>query len=238
MTGINNYGIKGIGSIVQFGKAGLKLVTDAFAFKATKEDGSTLVPFSGADPRSGSAGMQDFITKAYFQNNGSKTLVVANLAERDALTGVLVGNSVYVQDATGEPGLAPGRYALYLLTGNGWALISTEDSSEADEGSVSIDVDPTVSSTQVLYTLRPNQRVLGVNVLVPAALSNDATLSVGIQSAPDLFMQITENDLAMIDDYYTITNYKVTSPTDIKYVYNAGTNVVATSFTITVFFGS
>ena len=45
MADINNFGLKGLGNLVQFGKRGLKLLTNTTdnEFTFTDNDGSTLV---------------------------------------------------------------------------------------------------------------------------------------------------------------------------------------------------
>lgn len=62
MANIKQFGIKGIGSTVQFGKSGNKIVYDSgnTALKFTTSDGSTLAKVKGAD---GSAS-DEFVTKS------------------------------------------------------------------------------------------------------------------------------------------------------------------------------
>ena len=64
MADINNFALKGLGNLVQFGKRGLKILTnttdDYFSF--TDNDGSTLVEVRGANATVASA----FLTKGQF----------------------------------------------------------------------------------------------------------------------------------------------------------------------------
>ena len=62
-----HYGIDGIGSDVQLGKAGGRLLYDGSNYKFTLADGSTLENVQGADP----VGVTDFATKAYVDATSS-----------------------------------------------------------------------------------------------------------------------------------------------------------------------
>jgi hypothetical protein len=66
MADINNFSQTGLGSLVQFGKRGLKILTDTTSdyFKFTDNDGSTLVEVRGANATVASA----FLTKGQFDS--------------------------------------------------------------------------------------------------------------------------------------------------------------------------
>jgi len=66
MADINNFSLKGLGNLVQFGKRGLKILTDTTDdyFKFTDNNGSTLVEVRGANATVASA----FLTKGQFDN--------------------------------------------------------------------------------------------------------------------------------------------------------------------------
>ena len=66
MADINNFGLKGIGSLVQLGKRGLKILTNTTdnEFTFTDNDGSTLVEVKGADATQATA----FFTKGQFDS--------------------------------------------------------------------------------------------------------------------------------------------------------------------------
>ena len=64
MANIKQFGIKGIGSTVQFGKSGNKLISDAGVLKATDSDGTTLAIVKGAD---GTAS-DEFVTKSQLES--------------------------------------------------------------------------------------------------------------------------------------------------------------------------
>lgn len=88
MADINNFALKGLANLVQFGKRGLKLLTDTDDnyFSFTDNDGSTLVEVRGANATVASAfltkGQFDAATSAVAQyvstevqfNNGTTTL--------------------------------------------------------------------------------------------------------------------------------------------------------------------
>jgi len=64
MADTNNFSLKGLGNLVQFGKRGLKILTDTTEdyFKFTDNNGSTLVEVRGANATVASA----FLTKGQF----------------------------------------------------------------------------------------------------------------------------------------------------------------------------
>ena len=66
MADINNFALKGIANLVQFGKRGLKLLTNTTdnEFTFTDNDGSTLVEVKGADATQATA----FFTKGQFDS--------------------------------------------------------------------------------------------------------------------------------------------------------------------------
>mgnify|MGYP003324131270 CR=1 FL=1 len=66
MADINNFALKGIANLVQFGKRGLKILTDTTdnEFTFTDNDGSTLVEVKGADATQSTA----FFTKGQFDS--------------------------------------------------------------------------------------------------------------------------------------------------------------------------
>lgn len=67
MADTNNFGLKGLGNLVQFGKRGLKILTDTTSdyFSFTDNDGSTLVEVRGANATVASA----FLTKGQFDSS-------------------------------------------------------------------------------------------------------------------------------------------------------------------------
>ena len=66
MADINNFGLKGLANLVQFGKRGLKILTNTTSneFTFTDNDGSTLVEVKGADATQATA----FFTKGQFDS--------------------------------------------------------------------------------------------------------------------------------------------------------------------------
>ena len=63
MANVKNYGLRGVGSDVQMGKAGGRLVYDSgnTLFKFTESDGTTLAKIQVADP----TGATDAVSKGY-----------------------------------------------------------------------------------------------------------------------------------------------------------------------------
>lgn len=67
MPTINNFGIGGIGSDIQFGKKGTRIKSENGQFSARDLDDTTYVPISAADP----VADNDLVTKSYLEANQS-----------------------------------------------------------------------------------------------------------------------------------------------------------------------
>ena len=149
MADINNFGLKGLGSLVQFGKRGLKLLTNTTdnEFTFTDNDGSTLVEVKGADATQATA----FFTKGQFD---SATQTVAQYV------------STEVQYNTGTTTLfeAPANsmiFSVHVDVGSPWVsansttAVQIGDSGDADRHFSAGDADMTghsFQSNQHIYT--------------------------------------------------------------------------------------
>lgn len=233
----NNFGLTGVSRLLQFGKNGLRILNELTHFKFTNPEGS-LVPISGGNPRTGIDGVNDFVTRSYFETNSSNNTVVANISERDALTNVPTGNTVYVKDATSDPNVTNGEYAIYVWTGSEWSRIATEASSTADIGSQSITIDTSVNSSGTIYQVRPGVMVEYMNVIVPSGLVGTPTLKLGDGTVTDVFSGIDDTDLLLSGNQVVYIHTKVDVATNIVYTYNAGGNSESKNLIITIFFGS
>ena len=151
MADINNFGLKGLGSLVQFGKRGLKLLTNTTdnEFTFTDNDGSTLVEVKGANATQATA----FFTKGQFD---SATQTVAQYV------------STEVQYNTGSTTLfeAPANsmiFSVHVDVGSPWVsandttAVQIGDSGDADRHFSAGDADMTQtfqfqSNHQHIYT--------------------------------------------------------------------------------------
>jgi len=137
--------------------------------------------------------------------------VVANIAARDALNASsLTGDQVHVLDS-GES-----EWALYLRSGGTWTLLANEDSAATDANSLSHTFTTPVggfgnTSTVTLGRISSNSRVLSVLVEVTTIMAGYAggtpSLQVGVNSDPDRFQGIDENDLESAGSYITNPDY-------------------------------
>jgi hypothetical protein len=96
---------------------------------------------------------------AYISGNiGSTEFDVANIAARNALTGMTTGDRVFVADATGDATVSAG-WAIYAWRGSAFTKIAEQEG-----------LDVTVAGTNLTYTAAPT------NGTVVSKTGNDATL--------------------------------------------------------------
>lgn len=133
MANIKQFGIKGIGSTVQFGKGGNKLISDAGILKATEADGATLAKVKGAD---GTAS-DEFVTKSQLDSTFVEFTQYIN-------------TSVSYTDGTVNLGNITGNTAVLsvaVTVPSGWTdgtpTITVGDSGDADRFIRATDVDLT-----------------------------------------------------------------------------------------------
>ncbi len=111
---------------------------------------------------------------AYIQANiGSTQFEVANIAARNALTGLTVGDRVFVIDATGDATVTSG-WAIYVWRGSAFTKIAEQEG-----------LDVVVGGANLSYTPSPTQGVVvsstGDDAIIPAANGTNAGLMVPAQ---------------------------------------------------------
>lgn len=125
------------------------------------------------------------------------TMIVADIAARDALVGIGAGQQVYVEsDADGEG-------ALYLWNGSVWVLLGTQDSAHTDAKTLTNTVNFNSPSSNSMGNVSPGGRVVlvTVNVLVPFN-GVSPTLTVGDDdNGHDIHMEADLNDLTVSGKY-------------------------------------
>ena len=98
---------------------------------------------------------------------------VANIAERNALTGLNIGDRVFVADATGDATVTSG-WAIYVWRGSAFSKTAEEEG-----------LDVVVGGADLSYTASPTQGVVvsssGSDATLPAANGTNAGLMVPSQ---------------------------------------------------------
>lgn len=125
---------------------------------------------------------------------GTSEYEVADIPARNALTGLTLGDTVFVTDATGDATVDAG-WALYRWMGSAFTKIAEEES-----------LDIVIANTDLSYVASPTQGVIqsstGNNATVPAADATNAGLMVPAQ-------------------FNKLTNITVTSPVDLDAINTA-----------------
>ena len=178
MANVKNYGLRGVGSDVQMGKAGGRLVYDSgnTLFKFTESDGSTLAKIQVADP----TGANDAVSKGYLDgvqqgldikasvraaSTGNGTLA-SDFANGETLDGVTLAtgdrillkdqtdaseNGVYVVAASGAPARADDFDDSDSVSSGAFTFVE-EGTANADAGFVvTADGAITVGTTDITF---------------------------------------------------------------------------------------
>ena len=111
---------------------------------------------------------------AYIQANiGSTQFEVANIAARNTLTGLTVGDRVFVIDATGDATVSS-CWAIYVWRGSAFTKVAEQEG-----------LDVVIGGANLSYTASPTQGVVvsstGDDAAIPAANGTNAGLMVPAQ---------------------------------------------------------
>ena len=122
---------------------------------------------------------------AYIQANiGSTQFEVANIAARNALTGLTVGDRVFVIDATGDATVTAG-WAIYVWRGAAFTKVAEQEG-----------LDVVVGGANHTYTASPTQGVVvsstGDDAIIPAADNTNAGLMVPAQVNKLTHLSVTQ----------------------------------------------
>lgn len=189
MADINNFGLKGLANLVQFGKRGLKILTNTTdnEFTFTDNDGSTLVEVKGADATQATA----FFTKGQFD---SATQTVAQY----------VSTEVQYNSGTTTLFEAPAASMIYSISvdiGSPWVsaddttTIIIGDDSDTDRHFGTGDADMTQtfqfqSSHQHIYSSATNVKA---TVAAGSASSGVATVTAIVLTQASVTSNITRD---------------------------------------------
>ena len=166
----------------------------------------------------------------------TKSLVVANIAARNALTGLQAGDVVHVLDASGIPTDArEGEYANYLWDGSVWKLTGTQDSARSDSMTKRVVIDHTATGSISLGYVGNGARVVSVSVEVTDAFDGNMAVAVGDAGDADRLMGADQNDLQDAGSYLVnpVHAYPTNAETEISITVTGtatvgGANVVIT----------
>lgn len=156
---------------------------------------------------------------------GAKSSIVANIAARNALTGLTAGDIVFVQDASGIPTDAgAGEYAVYMWMGSEFKLIATQDSSSADSKTQSVTLTSTSSGTIALSRAGNGARIVSCSVDVKTAFNGTFDITVGDASNNSWIMTTSDHDVQSTGSYVITptTQLTVSQETQIN-IYVSGT---------------
>ena len=147
------------------------------------------------------------------------TVVVANMAARNALPARLPGDSAYILD-TGE-----GEWGLHVWDGTQWNIVATQDSASVDANSIShtYNLPSTAFGTTETVTLgriSDNSRVVSVLVEVVSPLSGYTggvpALEIGTTADPNRFMTEDQNDVESSGSYTTTPDFHYAGATELE----------------------
>lgn len=163
--------------------------------------------------------------------NSSKNYVVENISARNALIGMVAGDTVYVKDASGIPTDAGvGEYATYMFVDGEYKLISTQDSAETDSKTKQIIITPADIGTIPFSKAGNNSRIISCSVEVTTPFDGTLDLSVGDDLDTDSIMTLNDHDVKSLGAY-VITPTSVmssTAETQIN-IYVTGTATVGSA---------
>ena len=148
------------------------------------------------------------------------TVVVQDIAGRNALSARLPGDSAYILD-TGE-----GEWGLHVWDGTAWNVVATQDSASVDANSVSHTYTfPTSAFGTVegvtLGRISDNSRIVSVlvEVLTPLSGYNPGqipSLEIGTVADPDRFMTEDQNDIESAGSYTTTPDFHYSGATELE----------------------
>lgn len=150
-------------------------------------------------------------TKGIPTSNASRNYVVTSIAARDALTGLVSGDTAFVTDASTDAiNAGQGEYAMYMYVGGVWSLIATQDSAKEDADTYSVTVTPgSISSGWMMLSYIGNgARVVSCSIDVTTPFDGTMDLTVGLDSDVSSIMSINDHDVKSVGSY-VVTPTKV-----------------------------
>lgn len=168
--------------------------------------------------------------------DASKVRVVSTIAERDALTGLLAGDMVFVGDASGVPADAgAGEYALYLWNGVSYKLMATQDSAGTDAKTTAVNLTAASTGTIALSRAGNGARIVGCTVEVTSAFDGTFDFTIGETGNQAWVMSTNDHDVKEAATYYITSSHQLTTTQETQInIYVTGTATVgAATITLT-----
>jgi len=168
--------------------------------------------------------------------DASKVRVVSTIAERNALTGLLAGDMVFVSDASGIPTDAgAGEYSLYLWSGSEFKLMATQDSAGSDSKTTAVNLTAASTGTIALSRAGNGARIVSCTVEVTEAFDGTFDLTIGQESDQNWVMSVNDHDVKEASTYYITSAHQLTTLQETQInIYVSGTATVgAATVTLT-----
>ena len=120
---------------------------------------------------------------AYMQENlGTTEYDVADITERNALTGLTIGDRVFVVDASADATLTSG-WAIYVWRGAGFTKVAEEEGLDVSVGGANLSYTPSATQGVVVSSSGTNATLIAANatnagLMVPAQFNKLAFLTL------------------------------------------------------------
>ena len=163
--------------------------------------------------------------------DASKVTMVADIAARNALTGLSAGDMVFVSDAVGIPtDAAAGEYSLYLWNGSSFVLMATQDSANTDAKTHSVVITNLTSTTVNFGRAGNGARIVSCTVEVTTAFDGTFDFTIGDVDNNSRIMSAADHDVSEIATYVVNPSARLTTSEEtVIQVYPSGTATVGSA---------
>ena len=163
--------------------------------------------------------------------DASKVTMVANIAARNALTGLASGDMVFVSDASGVAADAgPGEYSLYLWNGASFVLMATQDSAGTDAKTQSVVLTAGSTGTMALSRAGNGARIVACTVEVTTAFDGTFDFTIGQTGNQAWVMSVADHDVKEAATYFITSSTQLTTTQETQInIYVSGTATVGTA---------
>lgn len=146
----------------------------------------------------------------------SQVYKVTTIAERDLLTGVNIGDQAYVENA------GNGKWTHYIRSASSWAVLTTQQASETDSNTYSIDItELSVGGSLLIGSVSANSRVFSVTIeIITPFNGSNVTLSVGDSTDNERLFKSVYIDPSEVYVYTSESSYIYPTNTDIYAYFN------------------
>jgi hypothetical protein len=158
----------------------------------------------------------------------SKVTVVANIAARDAQTGLAIGDMTFVTDASANGADAgAGEFAMYIWNGSAYTVVATQDSANGDAKTNSVALTAASTGTIALSRAGNGSRIVECTVEVTTPFDGTFDFTIGQAGQQAWVMSVNDHDVKENGVYYitSSTQLSLSQETQIN-VYVSGTATV------------